>query len=116
MKRYSGPNMAMMVADPDGYLVLAADHDAEIARLREEIRRLHDSIEMLESLPGNEQAARWRAEIARLREALAECVVELDNYTDAQYPGDHPHFAQQREYLRSVNPARLALNPEVDHD
>ena len=56
------------------------------------------------------------AEIARLRWALAECMVELDNYAAEKYPGDHPHFVQQREYLHSVNPARLALNPEVDPD
>ena len=43
-----------------GEWVAYDDHEAEIVRLREAIRRLHDSIEMLESLPSNEEAAKLR--------------------------------------------------------
>jgi hypothetical protein len=55
-----------------------------------------------------------QAKIDRLRVALAECAVALDMYASLRYPGDHPHFVAEREYLHSVNPARLALNREVD--
>jgi hypothetical protein len=49
-----------MSEHPEGEWVWIKDHEAEIARLWGVIRRLHDSIEMLESLPGNEEAARLR--------------------------------------------------------
>jgi len=44
--------------------------EAELAEKDREIARLHDSIEMLESLPGNELIAAKDAEIDRLRNAI----------------------------------------------
>lgn len=56
------------------------------------------------------------AENKRLREALEECRIEIDNYTDAEKPvGVHPKWDAENARLKALNPARTALQ-EVDDE
>lgn len=48
-------------------------------------------------------------EIERLREALVECRDELDNYSQNEYPSDHPVHMRYRQRDYDANPARIAL-------
>jgi hypothetical protein len=77
------------------------------ARMREMLRGWHDTI----------AACRERdEEIARLQEALSECMIEIDNTIDEQYPADaHLLWAGKNANLKALNPARIALT-DTAHD
>ena len=50
------------------------------------------------------------AEVDRLNESLRECMIDLDNYIDIEYPPDaHPLYANKNKRAKADNPARLAL-------
>jgi phage gp36-like protein len=53
-----------------------------------------------------------RAEVERLRKALAECRDEIDGYIHAEYPGEHPVQVRRRDRDLASNPARAALRTE----
>jgi hypothetical protein len=55
---------------------------------------------------GKHEAA---AEIDRLRAALEDCRVELDDYYMREYRSDDPIIQQRLEEKMASNPARVAL-------
>jgi hypothetical protein len=69
--------------------------------------RLFNAVEAAEALLAELDAA--RAEVERLREALAECRDEIDGYIHAEYPGEHPAQVRRRNRDLASNPARAAI-------
>jgi chromosome segregation ATPase len=51
----------------------------------------------------------FKAENARLREALLECQEEIDAYIQNEYPHDHPVQERYRQRDYAANPVRAAL-------
>lgn len=49
------------------------------------------------------------AKLALAVEALEQCQIELDDYSQHEYPGDHPVQARYRKRDYDANPARIAL-------
>ncbi len=72
---------------------------------------MSDIVEELRQASLNQSDYRWEAadEIERLRAALVDCRVELDDYYMREYRSDDPIIQQRLEEKMASNPARVAL-------
>ena len=90
------------------------DGDMEFYNVEGMAEEAHNLYTMAKALAAERDAlitqlvtAQAQADMAR--DALTECVEEIDGYIQQEYPCDHPVQERRRQRDYAANPARIAL-------